>query len=490
MKRREAISLIPLSIASLSGMVPTVFALGRKPVSNVESKKQQAIAGNKKMGPYRITPGLKPMPIRYTEKVREMLSWIRRTQSENILEASHAVARTVKNGCKCWCAWDMGHSTKFDMFPDRNGNPGIFTMGFNENTAKKNDLFLASMHSKPEVLTEKEIFVIGQPCPWGMDAKMPELIVRDSAKLRLRPYANIWIDNQMTTIGAIMDVPGSPAPIGPVSGIIGMVTFWMITADACRILAQNSIKMKVQGDEPLLGEKSPWIGLADPIMDDYFEKVTRQIDMIGAELGNIRKIAEMAVDAALNGGRVFCYSKRMDGLSVEAQNRRGGLAMTKGIHESNGKLTAFGGAYGALKDSVLTLTDKDFVIMGIWKPDDETDLKYLDLFRQTGMRVASIGPMTRDIQVPAGRTVPKESDVHVGRMCDTYGLYAIPGFDKKVCPTSGALINQIFWASCMAIVEEIISRTGNSPGIVMSAAIKDGTELGSRVHNLYWERGY
>ena len=106
------------------------------------------------------------------------------------------------------------------------------------------------------------------------------------------------------------------------------------------------------------------------------------------------------------------------------------------------------------------------------------------------MKVASMGPMTRNVRIQEGKTVPKETDVHVGRMCDTYGLFAVPGFDKKVCPTSGALLNQIFWATCMEIVEEIMRRTGNTPGIHFSGAIKGGNEHNAFVRNMYDERGY
>ena len=106
------------------------------------------------------------------------------------------------------------------------------------------------------------------------------------------------------------------------------------------------------------------------------------------------------------------------------------------------------------------------------------------------MKVASIGPMTRGLKAPAGRTVPKESDIHIGRMYDTYGRFALPGFNRRVCPTSGALQNQLFWATCLETAMEIVRRTGNSPGVFFSAAIKGGTEHMHRVRDFARERGY
>ena len=261
------------------------------------------------------------------------------------------------------------------------------------------------------------------------------------------------------------------------------MTFWMMQADACRILARDGIKMSVYGDEPeLSGGNIEWADLNAPLMDDYFDVVMNQIEMIGAEYGNICEIARMAVDSVLSGGKVYCYSRYRDSLSVEGQTRRGGLVLTRGVHFDNDKLITHDGEFNGRKN--------DLVIMGIFKPDDELDLKALEIFRKNKLKVVSMGPMTRDIRIPEGKTVPKETDIHVGRMCDTYGLFALPGFDKKVCPTSGALLNQIFWATCMEIVEEMIRRTGNTPGIFFSAAIKGGTEHMNRIIEIYRERGY
>jgi len=131
------------------------------------------------------------------------------------------------------------------------------------------------------------------------------------------------------------------------------------------------------------------------------------------------------------------------------------------------------------------------VIMGTTRPEDPVDLKSLDIFRGCGMKIASLGPITRDGRLHDGRAVYKESDVHVGRMTDTYGLFAFQGFERKVCPASGAIQLQIFWTTCMEIVEEMIRRTnGNVPGVFFSAAIKGGAEHMTRINELYNERGY
>ncbi len=210
-----------------------------------------------------------------------------------------------------------------------------------------------------------------------------------------------------------------------------------------------------------------------------------QLELIGAELGNIGNIAEMAIESALSGGKVYVYSRDKMGLCVEGYYRRGGMTLTQGIYynETESALSHYTG-------DRIEGTSKDTVIMGILEPDDEIDLKCLDLFRKQGMKIASLGPMTRDIKIPDGRTVPKESDIHAGRMCDTYGLYAVEGFERKVCPTTGPLLNQMYWAVCMEIVERMIRRTGTVPGVLFSSALKGGRQHNARMFLNYKNRGY
>ena len=475
MKRRDAIQLIPHSVAGMSGFATRVFSQG-------------AVTNPNRGNAADSSPG--PLSIRYLTKIRELLTWIRDTQSQNMLEASYMIARKHAEGRTCWCSWDMGHGPNIDILsPGRNGLPEIFTPGYDPKKSKPGDLFLKSTEngSLDEVDT-KDMYVIGMPVPWGADAQKSEILEDKFQNLKIRPYCDIWIETNMTTIGALMTVPGMTAPIGPESGIIGMVTFWMMTADACRILAREGKPTPVKGDEPAIDWKNAKDRMlrSDPLMDDYFDAVMVQMELIGAELGAIRKIAKMAVDSVLSGGRVYGYD-RYGGFAAEARGRRGGLLLTQGLSaDRNGNLTDWTSWAG--KE---TPSPKDLIIMGLSKPDDEIDLRSLDAIRKIGAKVVSIGPMTRNNKIPEGRTVPKETDVHVGAMCDTYGLFAIPGFERKVCPTSGPLLNQIYWATVMEIVEEIQRRTGGDvPAALFSVALKGGYDHFYRMIEQFKKRGY
>ena len=102
------------------------------------------------------------------------------------------------------------------------------------------------------------------------------------------------------------------------------------------------------------------------------------------------------------------------------------------------------------------------------------------------MKVASIGTMTRAHDVPKGRTVPKETDIHAGRMCDTYGLFAVKGLDQRICPTSGVLLDHLYWTSMMSFVEQYIERSGGDvPGVYFSGALKGGREHNNTMRSLF-----
>ncbi|MDP2984422.1 MAG: hypothetical protein Q8O92_13980 [Candidatus Latescibacter sp.] len=459
MRRRDTFRLIPLAALSMGGMALRSYAQENRPLP--------APGG---MG--------EPFSMRYLKRVREKLTWIRENQSQNILEAAYAIARTVEKGNRCWCYWDQGHTNESDIFPDRNGVPEILTPGYDPKTSQKGDLLLANFPFAYEYfadIAQKDIFVIGGPCPWGGDARGYEKVTPELQRLKVRPYAKIWIEDTSDTIGAAVKIPGSPAYAGPESGPVSGSVMWMMLADACRALAIDGKPVKVKGDEPKLTDKTPWVSLAEPLLDDYFNTIMMQYEMIGMEMGNIRKMAGMVVDSLLAGGKVYFYSRYHQAMNDEANGRRGGFAFANGLSDGN---TPKG-------------SSKDCVIMGTYKPDDEADLKNLDLFKKLGMRAASIGPVTRDVKIPQGRAVFKETEVHVGRMTDTYGLFAIPGFEQKVCPTSGMVNCAILWTMSMEVIEQVMQRTGgNIPAINMNGALKGGMDYYYRMQAIAGERGY
>lgn len=471
MKRRDAMRLVPLSIAGVTGMANRVSA------KNMRGLAPEAGTGS-------------PLAVQYTCKVQERLTWIRENQSESLMEAAYAIARTVENGGQCYqVSWDAGH-TESDSWDGRNGEPDIFSTSFDIKKAKKGDLLMTCGQNRDvEEAKKKGVFIIGAPSSWSGDARYPELLRDDVRALTVRPYSDIFIENNATTLGGVINVPGMPAPIGPVSGIVGKTTIWMMLADACRILARRGISRSVKGDEPKLkGDNvdyrnfAGWVKLTEPLMDDYFNEVITQLRMVMAEYGTIKRIASMAVDSILDGGIIYGYSLH-NSIAGEASTRRSGLVITEGVYASNldspEKRRNFKG------------TSRDFAIMGITKPDDETDLAFLDMFSEHGMKVASLGAMTRSLAVPEGRTVPGETDAHAGRMCDTYGLFAVPGFDRRICPTSGVVLDHLFWCTMMEVVDQFMERTGGDiPGVYFSGALKGGMEHLFKMRSTYIDRGY
>jgi len=456
MRRRDTFKLIPLSLVGLKSLV--------------ERTEAQQRCG-------RCMGHGEPLSMTYVKKLTERLQWVKANQSEIILEGAYALARAVEEKRRIWSCWDLGHTNESDLFPNRDGKPEFLVPGYDTEKVKDGDLVLANFPWPPgyiEELGKRDLFVIGGSCPWGGDVPRADLIRDDIAKNKIRPHADLWIETQTDHIGALVDIPGSAAPLGPESGPLNGTILWMMVADACRILAKKNIRVKIEGTEPeLSGDNVPWADLDEPLMDDYFDTVIRQLSMIRFELGNIRKMANMAVDTLLGGGNVYFYSRYFPSLAGEAVGRRGGFLFAKGL--SDGKIQG---------------TSKDCVIMGTYAPDDEVDLKNLDEMKKRGMKIASIGPTTRDHKVPEGRAVFKETEVHVGRMMDTYGLFAIKGCNRKVCPTSGSLATSILWVMSVELAMEVIRRTGNTPAIHFNGALKWAPEYNAQMRAIATERGY
>ena len=458
MNRREILQMIPFAV----------------PYMRTASAFSEYIAPS----PIEYSDPEHPLSMQYTKKVASMLQWVKQNQSANLLEASYRIAHTVMKGHNVWCSWDQGHTPFADIFEGRNGKPAFLEPEYDFDRAKDGDLALVSFCWTPgllEDIAKKDLYVVGAPAQWGGDAKMSEHISDDIAQLRIRPHADLWIETGVDVFGAMVDIPGSPYNLGPESGPLYGTLFWMMVADACRILAVNDYKGDVIGDEPPLKRKGvTWVDINAPLMDTYYSIVLAQLELIGSELGLIRKMAEMVADTLLDGGSVYFYSKYFGSLAHEAYQRRGGFLFAK-----------------ALEDGMMEGTDKDCVIMGTYEPADDADMKNIAMFKDRGMRIGSIGPVACNYKLPEGDAVFRQSEVHIGRMADTYGVFAVPGFSRKVCPTSGILTTALLWELSSAIVEDIKIRTnGDIPAIYTSNALKWGPYYNAIVKAIAEERGY
>ncbi len=468
MKRRSAAKILPLAAMGITGM-------GTRP--NAAEKNSR------------------PLCLQYLGRVRDNLEKIRSTELDKLLEAAYRLAHTYKNGGTCYNQWDMGHSIDFDTFADRPGDPGICVNGFTQDEAKRGDTVLLSMVGSPLTRDFKEegIVLIGAPSPWSAETPNAHLLNPRNRKLKYRDACEIWINTYITTRGAIMWLPGEKVPMGAVSGALGMMTYWMMNVDAARILARDGIALNVKGDEPELdpNAKINYLDLSifesphRPLGSVYFAEAMKQLKNIEAELGIINQIADMAVDTILSGGRILNYSRYHGSLCHESQYRRGGLLLNKGIYAGEN------GPIGSRHFTNLKIKPGDMVIMAVFQPDDPVDLMVLKSLRKTGVKkIATIGTRTKNLRIPDGDTVPKGADIHLGNMCDTYGLFPIPGLKRKVGPTSGLLINQMFYAVEMQIAEKIIERTGNTPRIDANVAMEGFWDKRGLDFQIISKRGY
>jgi uncharacterized phosphosugar-binding protein len=418
--------------------------------------------------------------LEYLNHMTKLLEKIRDTQEENLLKASENIARTYKSGGKCFCQWETGHSFDGDMFPDRPGDTDLFIMGYTMGTPpvqpKKGDLLLINVLRKPmdEDIDKQGFFIIGGPNSWCGDIEHSEQLTEENQKLLVRKYSNIWIDTYINLYSSLIYLPGETVPIGPTSGALNMATYWAMTADAVRLLAAEGVSVKVKGDGPHLPQNTPRVNLKQPLASAYINEAIREIRLIKTEMDTLNRIAGEAADHILSGGKLYVYSRYREALSAEANAKRGGLALLN---------TTFA------DDPDFKGNEKDYMIMGVYRTDYSVDMRMLKKFRESGMKISSIGPSTINGKKPSGKTIADETDFHLGGF-DTGGFFAMPGLDKKVCPTSGIIITLTFWATMIQLAEEIIRRTGNTPGVLSSGAFKGGAEQRENRLEMVKKRGY
>lgn len=453
MKRRDILRTLPLAGTALA-ILP-----GAEPVSGEPDR---------------------PLCLEYLNGILRGIGHIRDTESDDLLRAAEAIARTRRNGGACFYQWETNHTIEGDMFPGRHGDTDLFVMGYTMGTPaatpKQGDLLLVNVIRAPlEDPRARGIFVVGGSNPWCADLDQGLPLAESNRKLRIREYSDIWIDLPYTPYGSLVRLPGQEVPLGPTPGAFGMTTCWAMTADAVRLLVRDGFPVRVRGDESKLGSAPERLRLDRPLGGRWFAEVLRQIGAVRGELAVIRALAAEIADRILSGGKLHVYSRYREALCQEANQRRGGLALINATWADDPNFRG---------------TEKDIVIMGISRPEDQVDLRMLDRCRGMGMKVAVIGPATRDGRIPSGRTLAGEADYHLGRMTDTYGLFALPGLDRKICPASGLLVNVLFWTVMVQLAEEIIRRTGNSPGVLSTGAVVGGAEQRARCAELVKTRGY
>lgn len=451
--RREALRALSMLGAGLALPLRSAEAAGKKPVS---------------------------LDTAYLGGIRDGIATIRDTSMDAIHAASEAVARTRKNGGTCFYQWETTHTIEGDMFPDRPGDTDLFVMGYTMGKPavepKKGDLLFVNVIRAPlEDPRAKGIFVVGGPNPWCADTIQNGELVEANKQLVVKKYSDIWIDMPYTRYGSLLPLPGEEVPLGPTPALYGAVTAWSVVADAVRLLARDGVPVRVKGGEPPLGNGMKRERLDRPLAEKYFAATFDAIDRIGKDIGIIRRAASEAADRILSGGRLYAYSRYRESLSAEANQRRGGLALINATWSDDPNFKG---------------TGKDFMVMGVYRPDDPEDIAMFDRCHAAGMKVAVLGPPTLAGERPAGRSVPREADFHMADGCDTYGLFALPCLERRICPISGFAVAAAFWTFAAALADEIIARTGNAPGVLSTGAVVGGAEQRTRANGLVKTRGY
>lgn len=154
--------------------------------------------------------------------------------------------------------------------------------------------------------------------------------------------------------------------------------------------------------------------------------------------------------------------------------------------EANGTAGGLMGIYPLKPDS---LTANDVVILAAAAPTPMPEIEMARKIREKGAFLVGIFPFRREDGLSTAE-LKKLCDMSFDNLSgDSDGVFRIPGYPKKIIPTTGLMNNYAYWALTGAYVQEM-ERRGASPHYWMSFHVEGGKAYDDSVRALYLKRGW
>ena len=172
-----------------------------------------------------------------------------------------------------------------------------------------------------------------------------------------------------------------------------------------------------------------------------------------------------------NGGKYWNYTFGNE-MADENTYRASGISMSRGLTPKDVSKAKAG----------------DFVIIGGEASDTKENIDAADAFRAAGVKVIYIGP--GKTEGSSGDDMPKHADFHLDTFSpEREGVLTVPGFSKKICPTTGALYALTLWMTNAQFISHMIARD-MTPGLDMGGHLIGGNGYNKDVRPIVEKRGY
>lgn len=392
----------------------------------------------------------------------DILHMVKVREAGKIGEAAKVAAQCRMNGGKIV----SGIGTPHIMYggacaEDVPGNPGIAPDPKGQNAGYpgnpplgKGDFLLAA---NPSVHVEKAFadgcYVCGIGFPMTTNRYSPpnfndhpNYFIEDMSSTFIYSWApkeDGFVTPALTPVLHLKILPSSPMTV---------VSYWTIMAQIAHNLAYNDTS----------GTSEAAVTYLDTLMGRLDEFHYRY-------LGTVMEAGEVMAERVLSGGRIHPWSGR-DEFWIESSGTAGGLM----------------GVYPLKPDS---LTAKDIVILATADATPEREIEMARKVREKGAWLVGIYPFSREDGVSTDE-LKTLCDVSLDNLSgDADGIFSMPGYDRKIIPTTTMMNNYAFWALVGAYVQAMESR-GEAPYYWMSYHVPGGQEYDTSIRGKFLERGY
>lgn len=443
MKRRE------FAATGLTGLAAGISGLSMNTAEAAEVKRET----------------LKPYGVQYYERAVEV--WNREAASELpiIIQAADKASETLKNGGKLYNHAHFGHMLVKELRIGRPGNPDYLPTGTYSTKDEEYDpigkgdfLFFDGPKLRVKKAHDRGAFTLGARVPYLPNKTTPQGVLTTLAatdNLLTEDCSDLVLTSGVPFCNGVVNYPEIPAVRGCPLSVQGVGNFyWMLSAE---------IAMRDKGKGPMgKGDKAA----------EYLRIVKQRGLKIRNSFDSIDAVAKAMAGYVAQGAKYFCFSFGCE-MADENTYRASGLAMTRNIVPR--------GLEGKVKAG-------DFVIIGSELSDTRENIEAAQAFKNAGMKIIYIGP--GKTEGSAGDDLPKYADHHI----DTFsperdGVLTVPGFDKKICPTTGVLYALTLWMLNAQFIAHMIE-ADMTPVLNMGGHLIGGSAFNKDVRAIADKRGY
>ena len=455
MKRRD------FSKTSIAGLAAGLAVCGESTGKDVEIKPV------KKEAP-------KPYGIQYYDKACEIWDRISTSELPLITQAADHAASSLKNGKKLYCLITGGHMHKAELRQDRPGNPDYLHLWKRDvkpeqfDVIGKGDFILFdSPFEHIKRVHDRGAFSVGIRVPYFPNKTTPKGVLAINELATNAVFENVILAEECSDIiltsgvpftDGVLNIPEIPtARACPMSPQGTFNFFWMITAE---------IAMRDKGGGAMgSSEKAA----------EYIELIKKRGVEIQADFNNIDTIAQFMVECVSRGGKYWNYTFSDGDPIMEREN----------IHRCSGVVMSWG-----LNPKDIPKEGKagDFVIIAGEASDIKENIEAARTFKKAGIKVIYIGPAKTEGS--SGNDLPTIADWHI----DTHsperdGALIVPGFDKKICPTTGLLYPLAQYMLNSQFITHMIE-IDMTPLVDMGSHVIGGDVYSNLLYTIVAKRGY